>query len=150
MKSMRKPTKPQQHGRTRPTRVLLLLALLLLAAPTCLLGIGSRIPNQDAEAIARGNAFAATANNPSALYYNPAGISQLHGTQIQVGLLSYLGITSDYRNQQTGTSARTDYEVVPVPQLYATYNPVDSKLPLSYGLGIYAPFGLGLHWPEDG
>jgi len=123
---------------------------LLATAPLGVFGLGVRIPNQDAEAIARGNAFAATANNPSALYYNPAGISQLHGTDVQIGVLSYLGLTSDYRNQVTGASARTDYEIVPVPQLYATYSPGNSSLPLSYGLGVYAPFGLGLHWPEDG
>src|SRR6266852_3926664 len=63
---------------------------IAVCLPQCVLGLGVRIPNQDAEAIARGNAFAATANNPSALYYNPAGISQLHGTEIQVGVLSYL------------------------------------------------------------
>src|SRR2546423_3782151 len=84
--------------------------VLAICFPHCSFGVGIRLVNQDAEAIARGNAFAATANNPSALYYNPAGISQLHGTQVQVGVLSYLGLTSDYRNQQTGASARTDYE----------------------------------------
>ena len=43
--------------------------------------IGFLLPNQDATAIGRGNAFAATADNPSAIYYNPAGISQLPGNQ---------------------------------------------------------------------
>ncbi len=40
-------------------------------------GLGSRLPDQDAEATARGNAFTATADNPSAIFYNPAGIMQL-------------------------------------------------------------------------
>ncbi len=136
----------------RPLGGLRLAAALIYGVtafvPPCLFALGVRIPNQDAEAIGRGNAFVATANNPSALYYNPAGISQLEGVHIQAGLLSYLGITSDYRNSQTGQRATTDYEIVSVPQFYATYTPKDS--PLSYGLGVYAPFGLGVKWPENG
>jgi len=46
---------------------------------------GLILKDQDAEATARGNAFAATADNPSALYYNPAGITQLPGQQFRVG-----------------------------------------------------------------
>src|SRR5205085_7298167 len=74
----------------RSWRILLpaLFALLPLAA----FGLGSRIPNQDAAAIARGNAFVATADNPTAMYYNPAGISQLDGQNFQVGSLFYLNI----------------------------------------------------------
>src|SRR6185295_3314054 len=33
------------------------------------------------------------------------------------------------------------------PQLFVTYGPEGS--PLTYGLGLYAPFGLGLKWPQD-
>ncbi|MHB8523020.1 MAG: hypothetical protein ACYDH9_20000 [Limisphaerales bacterium] len=47
--------------------------------PMTAYGLGIRIADQDAEATARGNAFAATADNPSAIYYNPAGITQLDG-----------------------------------------------------------------------
>src|SRR5881392_1187034 len=66
--------------------------------PLAALGLGSRIPNQDAAAIARGNAFVATADNPSAMYYNPAGITQLDGQNIQVDSLFYLNIYSDYES----------------------------------------------------
>src|SRR5262245_56879978 len=69
---------------------LLLLATVLKMWPTPVFGIGFRIPNQDAEAIARGNAFVATADNPSAIYYNPAGITQLEGHNAQIGVLNYL------------------------------------------------------------
>jgi len=108
--------------------------------------LGIRIPNQDAEAIARGNAFVATADNPSALYYNPAGITQLPGHNIHVGLLNYLGVISEYE-APNGSRAETDYEIVPVPQLHYVYTPTD--FPLSFGLGVYAPYGLGLEWPTD-
>jgi long-chain fatty acid transport protein len=108
--------------------------------------LGFRIPNQDAAAIARGNAFAATADNPSAIYYNPAGITQLEGQQVQVGLLNYLGVNTFY-DAPSGSDAASDFEVIPVPQLYYTLTPKDSSF--SYGLGVYAPFGLGVKWPES-
>jgi long-chain fatty acid transport protein len=124
-----------------------LAASLCLAAlwPEAVHGLGVRIPNQDAEAIARGNAFAATADNPSAIYYNPAGITQLPGFDIQVGLLNYFGINTTYTSPG---GAQTDslYHNVPVPQFFATYSP--ENLPLSFGLGVYSPFGLSVEWPD--
>ena len=47
---------------------------------------GFRLPDQDAFATARGEAFVATADNPSAIYYNPAGITQVEGNNLRVGL----------------------------------------------------------------
>ena len=59
---------------------------LFLFLSTDAVAVGLRLPNQDPEAIARGNAFAATADNLSAIYYNPAGITQLEGDQVRAGL----------------------------------------------------------------
>src|SRR4029077_14815220 len=47
---------------------------------------GMRLASQDGFASARGEAFAATADNPSALYYNPAGITQLEGNNLRAGI----------------------------------------------------------------
>jgi long-chain fatty acid transport protein len=63
--------------------LLLCLLALLLARPAA--GVGIRLLNQGADAVARGNAFVATADDPSALFYNPAGITQLEGHHIQPG-----------------------------------------------------------------
>lgn len=123
-----------------------LLLLLSVLAQTFGYALGFRIPNQDAAAIARGNAFVATADNPSAIYYNPAGITQLEGQQAQVGLLNYLGINTFYK-APNGANTASRFDVLPVPQIHYTCTPKDS--PLSYGLGIYAPFGLGVKWPEN-
>ncbi|HXU75413.1 MAG TPA: hypothetical protein VN794_02540, partial [Methylomirabilota bacterium] len=85
----------QRSGLNWPRLALAYPTMALLSlCPGLALGLGSRIPNQDADAIARGNAFVATADNPAALYYNPAGISQLEGQQIHVGSLFYLNIYS--------------------------------------------------------
>src|SRR5436190_731881 len=119
-----------------------LLALLPLRA----LGLGSRIPNQDAAAIARGNAFVATADDPSAMYYNPAGITQLDGQNIQFGSLFYLNIYSDYESP-SGQRTKNITKIIPIPQL--GYAVTLKEMPLSFGLGVYAPFGLGMEWPDN-
>src|SRR5690242_5459569 len=117
-----------------------LLGLMSLSGPA-VYGVAFRLPNQDPEGISRGNAFAATADNPSAIYYNPAGISQLDGTQIRGGL--YL-ISADTSFSGPAGKAETDTSLQEVPQFYAVKS--FENLPLSLGLGVYAPYGLGLDW----
>jgi long-chain fatty acid transport protein len=123
--------------------------LLLAAAtflPVMVYGLGSAIPNQDAEATARGNAFIATANNPSAIYYNPAGITQLEGIYVQYGLHN-LAVNSEYESLDGTIERNSEFNVASVPQLYCTFSPKDSAF--SYGFGIYAPFGLGVEWSTN-
>lgn len=107
--------------------------------------VGFRLPNQDPEAIARGDAFAATADNPSAIYYNPAGITQMEGLNIRAGI--YAISPSTKFTSPSGVTAKTDSSFQAVPQIYA----VDSftNVPLSFGLGIYAPYGLSLDWGNN-
>ena len=108
--------------------------------------LGFRVPNQDASAIARGNAFVATADNPSAIYYNPSGITQLEGQNIQAGSLFYLGIYGDYHSP-SGQDIDNDPEVIAVPTLQYTITP--KEWPVSFGFGIYEPFGFSVKWPDD-
>jgi long-chain fatty acid transport protein len=126
--------------------VFVIAAALLLVATASVCALGIRIPNQDAEANARGNAFVATANNPSAIYYNPAGITQLKGHTLHGGVLNHIGLNYEY-DSAGGTQADAEFEVLSVPQIYYTFTPENG--PCSFGIGLYAPFGLGLQWPED-
>src|SRR5262245_21452756 len=100
-------SRAENHARLRPRGwyISLLLAGLELF-PTALEAVGFRLPNQDPEGIARGNAFAATADNPSAIYYNPAGITQLEGQQIRAGL--YLISADTKYTSPSGVKAETD------------------------------------------
>jgi hypothetical protein len=66
-------------------RAILALPFLTFVGSAPSFGVGFRLPNQDPVAIARGNAFAATADNPSAMYYNPAGITYQHSFSVGLG-----------------------------------------------------------------
>jgi long-chain fatty acid transport protein len=126
-------------------RCVLLTGCLLLGRPDSARALGLRIPNQDAEAIARGNAFAATADNPSAIYYNPAGITQLEGLNAQFGVHA-ISINS-YFESPTGVKNHTKFAVQPVPEFYVTKSL--TNYPITLGLGMFAPYGLGDQWDED-
>ena len=117
---------------------------LTLASTESSHAVGFLLPNQDPEAIGRGDAFAATADNPSAIYYNPAGITQLPGIQASFGIYAISAFT---KYTAPGFSAHTDGSPQFVPQIYA----VDTftNIPVSVGLGIYAPYGLGVNWGEN-
>lgn len=117
------------------------ITLVTLSLSSILSGAhGFRQPDQDAAATGRGEAFAATADNPAAVYYNPAGLTQLEGVNARLGLYS-VAFESEFNSGPT-----TDGDVNFLPQIFAAYSPTNSAL--SYGLGVYVPYGLRLEWPE--
>jgi long-chain fatty acid transport protein len=137
----------QSHGRlSGRVACWLCVGALFALWPAHVFGLGFRIPNQDATAIGRGNAFVATADNPSAIYYNPAGITQLQGQNIQAGSIFYLGIYADYKSP-SGQTFDNDESIIAAPSLHYTFTPQDS--PLSLGLGVYSPFGFSIKWPDN-
>jgi len=111
---------------------------------------GFRLPDQDAFATARGEAFVATADNPSAIYYNPAGITQLEGGNVRGGFYEIFlepSFTPPAGAPNAGHTYDEQKQDATIPQIFYTYTPKDSKL--SFGLGIYAPFGGKTSWPQD-
>jgi long-chain fatty acid transport protein len=119
-------------------------ALVITGASTSVLALGIRVPDQDPFAIARGNAFVATADNPSAIYYNPAGITQIEGLRSSFGAY-FIAPHTEYTST-TGRQSDTAHRVGIVPHIYTTWSPDDSRW--SFGFGSYSPFGLSLEWPE--
>ena len=130
---------------TQNTRYAIALFAALALCPLAAHALGYRFPNQDPEAIARGNAFVATADNPSAVYYNPAGITQVEGQNIRAGV--YLGSCGYDYVSPTGAKASVDSSLQAVPQFYYAASLED--LPLSFGLGMYAPYGFSLDWGQN-
>jgi long-chain fatty acid transport protein len=115
---------------------------LSLVACTSLMANGTRLPNQDARATARGNAFVATADNPSAIYYNPAGIMQAEGSELLAGFYAFRPET-DYVSS-TGAVAALSTKTFTLPQLYFTQHSENSRW--GWGLGLYSPWGQSSDW----
>ena len=109
---------------------------------------GVTFSEHGAAASGKANAFAGEANDPSALYYNPAGITQLPGTQIMAGgAVVYLDTT--YRSSTTGESTQLQDQFPLVPHFYITHRFKKWGERLSVGLGVYTPFGIVVDWPDN-
>jgi long-chain fatty acid transport protein len=115
-----------------------------------------RIQGQGSAASAMSNAFAAQADDPSALHYNPAGMTQLRGLQLMAGALISGGST-DFTSPTgvTATGDRNGTVAWPPPgHTYITANLKDLGLTalgdLSAGIGLTVPFGSLTRWPNNG
>ena len=104
---------------------------------------GFRLPDQDSAAMAMGGAFVGQADNPSAVWYNPAGITELDGTRISAGVIAIYPVLS--HENANGTTDVSERDAFLLPQLFATDKVSDR---VSFGLGITCPFGLSTNWSE--
>jgi len=108
-------------------------------------GSGFLIYEHGAAAMAMGGAFVALANNPSAVFHNPAGIAFLEGTQI------YLGTTLITSNTSLElTNLATTVETVSqwfYPSTFYISHKINDRI--AAGFGFFNPYGLGTKWPED-
>ena len=115
-----------------------------------------RIQGQGTAASAMSNAYAAQADDPSALHYNPAGMTQLQGVQVMAGALITGGSTNF--TSLTGVTARGDRNgsaAWPPPgHTFITANMKDLGVTalgdLTAGIGLTSPFGSLTRWPNDG
>ncbi len=115
-------------------------AALLILSPEPIFAVGSagfENASFSAESLAQGNAVVAQADEPAAISYNPAGIVDLPGLQIQGDLSFISGIT---HQSIGGKSTRSSGTITPVPTGYLTLNPG----PL---LGDRVAFGIGSDFP---
>jgi long-chain fatty acid transport protein len=135
----------ESENMNRRNAAMLLVAVVLGGVPLTLWGNGMRLVSQDGFASARGEAFVATADNPSAIYYNPAGITQLESHNLRGGIYGiYLDQTFTATN---GNTFQAKDKFAAAPNLFYTFTLREPSL--SFGLGLYAPYGGRVTWPED-
>ncbi|CAN5275632.1 outer membrane protein transport protein [soil metagenome] len=99
--------------------------------------------DQSARPVALGGAAAALAEDPSAVFYNPAGIVHLPGTHLQAG--GTLAVDEARFRAFGGSAFARDEAPVFDGALYATHTVAER---LTGGLGINAPWGLSVEWQD--
>ena len=107
---------------------------------------GFQINEHSARAMAMGGAFTAVADDPSAIYFNAAGLTQLQGTHILFGT-TLIAPVSTFRGI---APAITQYDMNKqyfFPSHFWISHSVNEKLAL--GLGFTSPFGLGTKWDAN-
>jgi long-chain fatty acid transport protein len=124
-----------------------LLALFLGSGPAS--GSGFALFEMGARASALGGAMVGRADDPSALFFNPAGITQLPGLQTMAGFTAIMPAVEidTHLGPLTQANHMRGTTFFP-PHLYGTYQ-LSPRVWL--GMGIFAPFGLGVEfsptWP---
>ncbi len=124
------------------------IILGLVFSVSLVFGSGFSIYEQSAKATAMSGAFIAQANDVSALFFNPAGLTSLTSSQVALGTTvimpsaTFLGPANLDENLYTSA----EKQVFPPTHLYAAYK-LNEKLTL--GFGFYTMFGLGSKWPGD-
>ncbi|TLY22742.1 MAG: hypothetical protein E6K64_10390 [Nitrospirae bacterium] len=109
---------------------------------------GVSFTEQGAAASGKANAFTGEANDPSAIFYNPAGITQLPGTQLMIGT-SIVKLDSTFRSSTSGESTQLQDQFPIIPHFYITHRFKQWDERVSVGLGVYTPFGIVVDWPDN-
>jgi long-chain fatty acid transport protein len=97
------------------------------------------------KATSMGEAFTAQADDPSAVAFNPAGMTQLDGTWIQQGF-SVVNSYTDHTSP-SGIKEEIQDEWQLVPNLFVTSDLGLEKW--TFGVGLSVPNGISSSWRED-
>ena len=124
-----------------PLSLLLFLALLL---PTTSHAAGFALYEWGARGLGMAGSLVAHADDPSALAYNPAGMTQLEGTQVMAGF-SAIAPTAKVTLDGVGTTKGEDNVWIP-PHAYVTWQLSDRYW---LGLGVFSRFGLGTEYDPN-
>lgn len=120
--------------------------LIYFTSALFIYGSGFQINEHGSKAMGMGGAFTALANDPSAIYFNPGGITQLIGTNIIAGTTIILPKTTFRGPSPYITEYKLKDQIFTPLHIYGTHQ-VNEKLFLGFGLGNN--FGLGTKWDKD-
>lgn len=127
------------------------VAAVLVLAPSLTWGAGFALFEHGNRAMAMGGAFTAVADDPSALYWNPAGVAFQNdkGMQVMNGFTLITASQEFYGDSPypgDGYFAEQKSQVFYPPHFYVVY-PINDKITI--GGAMMVPFGLGTWWEED-
>src|SRR5262249_5150841 len=121
----------------------LLVVLLVAAAASPVAASGFAREEQGASAAAQAGAFTARADDPSAIYYNPAGIVQLDGSRLMFGANGFLRTLNFAEAGGPGRHFEMKENFLFTPEIYFTQKATDR---ISWGVGLFDPFAQQVEW----
>lgn len=122
------------------------LLIISLVVSTQLFASGFQINEHGARGMGMAGAFTALALDGSALYFNPAGLTQLNGTQIMVGT-TLISPSASFRGVSPAIDESSMKSALFTPiNLYLTHKLNDDW---SFGFGVNNQYGLGSTWDEN-
>lgn len=135
----------KNHGGDLMKKILILFLFTFICVNSSYAG-GFQINEHGARAMGMGGAFTAQALDPSAIFFNAAGLSFLSGTNVMLGT-TLIFPKSDFTGPSPSTT-KTDMvsQIFYPSNLYLTHHLENG---FAFGLGVYNPYGLGTEWNKD-
>jgi long-chain fatty acid transport protein len=118
---------------------------LVITTPSSAPASGFAIYTQGAKELAMMGATVAHTEGPASCFFNPALLTQLPGTKLEIGT-TIIKPDREFKSDLTGKTTETESTTHFPSTLYFTHQ-LDERL--FVGLGIGSTFGLGTEWPED-
>lgn len=131
------------------SRLLLSCLVVSLTLNGAAYGSGFLIVEQGAKASSMSGAFVATADDPSAIFFNPAGLAQQRRLS-GIGGATFITFKNEFRGDRNDefTSGQTgfyDRHLFIPPNGYVTV-PIGENL--TFGVGLFSAFGLRTDWSD--
>jgi long-chain fatty acid transport protein len=112
------------------------------------LGGGFQLNEHGAKGMSQAGAFAARANDGSAIFFNPAGLGFQSNASVYLGTTIITPVGSFWGPTQNNTSTKTDNVSLIFTPINA-YVVVPAMDRLTVGIGVMNPYGLGSEWNEN-
>ncbi len=130
--------------KTFRSTIITLLSLLIITLPA--IPGGFQVNEHGARGTAMAGAIFATLNDASAIYFNPGALGYIDGTSIVFGS-TLIFPDAKFRGPAPSVDETSIERGVFYPSaLYASHT-LPSRL--SFGIGVFNPYGLGTEWPSD-
>ncbi|MEM7209755.1 MAG: outer membrane protein transport protein [Pseudomonadota bacterium] len=122
---------------------------IVLITSVCAVSIahagGYRVSLQGQKAQGMAHAGVAMSESAEAVFFNPGAMTDIDKGEFTGSLNATLG-TSVYQNEDTGASAETDSPLGTPLNAYFS-QPISDDL--SWGVGVYTPYGSSVEWEKD-
>ncbi len=127
------------------------IMVFLLLMPVYSFAGGFDFPDNGTVALGRAGAFSVKADDPTAIYYNPAGLANLRGWKLLIDsnlAFKHVSFTRAAENGTTFPTISNKLQPFPGPMLVVTTN---FGLPnWTFALGLYGPSAVGkTQYPDD-
>jgi long-chain fatty acid transport protein len=124
----------------------IILAVLGASLASTAYAGGYRVSSQGQKALAMGHTGVAMSDSAESIFFNPGAITQLKAEMDIVGGITLLDGETKYQQEDTLAKAKTDNPLGTPFNAYIAQKLTDD---LSWGLGIYTPYGNKVEWPTD-
>ncbi len=119
---------------------------------------GTKQTENSATGMGMADARVGIVDEPSAVYYNPAAMTQLENSAVSLGIVGIFpqgeftartDLPQGVQNPElrAGETVDADIPVSPLPHLYGVHKLPDSGVAI--GLGVFIPFATSPEWPDN-